>query len=260
MVKDNNNKAEFLRFKALDAFEELRHGVFTKRNGLSQGPFESLNVGVAVGDDPDIVEQNRLAIANAMRAQTLAFVSQVHGDKILVLNGQSHNGEKLWNTGVKADAIITDRPGLFLAVNVADCQPILMYDPKMKVVAAVHSGWRGSVLDISGASVKSMTKNFSCDPKDLIVGVGPSLGPCCAEFVNYKTELPEDFWQYKIKNRHFDFWAATKDQLMNAGVLEKNIYFSNICTKCGPDDFFSYRKNNVTGRFAAVIGLKGVMD
>ncbi|MBW1984000.1 MAG: polyphenol oxidase family protein, partial [Deltaproteobacteria bacterium] len=94
-----------------------------------------------------------------------------------------------------------------------------------------------------------------CKSSDLIAGIGPSLGPCCAEFVNYKKEIPEAYWTYKNQDNYFDFWAVSKDQLCNAGVLPENTHLSKICTKCHTDRFYSYRGEGTTGRFAAVIGL-----
>lgn len=258
MVRIEKNGVSFFRFKALSEFKEIEHGIFTRHKGLSKKPFDGLNVGVAVGDNPETVNKNRLAVAKAMAAKHLAFVRQIHGDKVLVLDGHDANNSKtILNTGIEADAIVTNCPGIFCAICVADCQPVLIYDPQKKVVGAIHSGWRGSLLNISGKAIRIMSEKFSCDPVNLVACVGPSLGPCCAEFINYKTEIPKQFWKYKSQDNHFDFWAMTRDQLGKAGILDKNIYFDNICTKCGPDDFYSFRKDKTTGRFAAVIGLKG---
>jgi copper oxidase (laccase) domain-containing protein len=101
-----------------------------------------------------------------------------------------------------------------------------------------------------------MQQHFGCHPGAILAGIGPSLGPCCAEFINYKAEIPKEFWCYKDPDDHFDFWAISSDQLLNAGVLAKHIESSQICTRCRTDEFFSYRAEKTTGRFAAVIGLK----
>jgi copper oxidase (laccase) domain-containing protein len=131
-----------------------------------------------------------------------------------------------------------------------------MCDPIRQVVANVHSGWRGSIINIIGRTVNAMEKHFGCDPAQIQAGIGPSLGPCCAEFVNYETEIPEKFWHHKDAGHHFDFWSISQDQLMDAGVLKANIENCQICTKCHTDLFFSYRGEGTTGRFASVIGLK----
>jgi hypothetical protein len=152
--------------------------------------------------------------------------------------------------------MLTDRAGKFLVVQVADCQPILMHDPVRRVVANVHCGWRGSLADVAGRTVAALQGRFGCAPQDLLVGVGPSLGPCCAEFVNYRSEIPERLWGYRRDSVCFDFWAMTRDQLVAAGVRDGNIQISGLCTRCDPGRFFSYRTHNRTGRFPAVIGLK----
>ncbi len=257
MLEPELNGLRLLRFPALTCFEGINHGVFSRHGGVSQGPLATLNVGTAVDDVPENVQKNRLAIASVLGARRLAFVQQVHGKDVAVLDSSMDTGSNtLWSTGLKADALVTDIPGVFCAMAVADCQPILLYDPTKKVVAAIHSGWKGSLLDIVGDTVLTMVDTFGSAPKDLVAGIGPSLGPCCAEFIHYQKEIPEQFWPYKDENNHFDFWAITRDQLVRAGVADKNVFCVEICTKCGPDDFYSYRKDHHTGRFAAVIGIR----
>jgi hypothetical protein len=101
-----------------------------------------------------------------------------------------------------------------------------------------------------------MKQHFGCSPNDILAGIGPSLGPCCAEFINYETEIPKEFWGYKDSDDIFDFWAISFDQLMKAGVPERNIESSQMCTRCRTETFYSYRAEKTTGRFASVIGLK----
>jgi YfiH family protein len=152
--------------------------------------------------------------------------------------------------------MVTDQTEKYLVIQVADCQSVLMYEPTRQVVANVHCGWRGSIHNIIGRSVDVMIQNFGCRPGDIRVGIGPSLGPCCAEFINYKAEIPKELWGYRDSNNRFDFWAISTEQLMKTGVLEKNIESSQLCTHCHTEEFFSYRAEKTTGRFAAVIGLK----
>jgi len=145
---------------------------------------------------------------------------------------------------------------VFIGIQVADCQPILLWDPVRQVAANVHSGWRGSVQNIPGLTVAVMQERFNCNAKDMLAAIGPSLGPCCSEFVHYRTEIPQRFWRYKDAADRFDFWAITCDQLQTAGIDPVNIACSGICTRCSTDRFFSYRGEGTTGRFAAVIGLR----
>lgn len=257
MIIKKNNPLQYFTFSTLNAFDDLCHGVFTRRNGFSSGDFKSLNACFSVGDSQTSVEKNRNEIARSMDCQRLAFSNQVHETGILVY--KKNEGNRSSETDVPAptgDAMITDIPGKFLAIQLADCQGILLYDPGKKVVANVHSGWRGSVKDILGACVESMKTEFGCRPATIHAGISPSLGPCCAEFKNFRQEIPKELWAYKNPAHYFDFWKISRDQLVRAGLLPKNIEISNICTKCNSHLFYSFRKKHRTGRFVSVIGLK----
>lgn len=100
-----------------------------------------------------------------------------------------------------------------------------------------------------------MKSRYGCRAADVHAGIGPSLGPCCAEFKNYRSEIPRHLWDYRGPDDHFDFWAMSRDQLRQAGVPAGNIVSSRLCTRCRTDLFFSYRGEKVTGRFAALIGV-----
>jgi polyphenol oxidase len=143
-----------------------------------------------------------------------------------------------------------------LAVQTADCQSILLYDPVRRAVGNIHSGWRGSIQYIIGHAVAKMTAVFGTLASDLSAGIGPALGPCCAEFIHYRREIPESLWQYRVGESHFDFLAMSRDQLQLAGVPADHIAMSHLCTRCRTDLFFSYRAEKTTGRVAAVIGLE----
>ena len=188
-----------------------------------------------------------------MGGQELVFASQVHGDDILILKKDSSDKRPFPMTG---DAIITDIPGKNLVIQTADCQAVLLYDTVKKVAANVHSGWRGSICNIIGKTVQAMKEIFGCHPGDIFAGIGPALGPCCAEFIHYEKEIPGIYWKYKNNSHHFDFRAISRDQLCSAGLKAENIHSTEMCTKCRTDLFFSYRGEGNTGRFAAVIGIK----
>ncbi|MEW5736051.1 MAG: peptidoglycan editing factor PgeF [Thermodesulfobacteriota bacterium] len=244
-----------LRFDALEQ-NGFSHAVFARRGGVSSGPYKSLNLGANVGDDPQNVAENRLRAARALEADSLVMVRQVHGRRVLAIRREDPVQAGVWPTGEKADALITDVPGVFCSVKVADCQPILLADPQKNVVAACHSGWRGSVENIAAATVSAMTETFGCLPADLVACVGPSLGPCCAEFVNYRTELPESFLPFAAGQNRFDFWAITRSQLEGAGLASRNIHVAGICTRCDQENFFSFRRDRTTGRNMAAIGVR----
>jgi len=236
----------------------LVHGIFTRQGGQSRAPFNFLNVGLGIGDQPDVVAVNRRRVAACLGVERLVFTHQVHGDDILTVKGGDHPGQAgALHEKQTADAMITDATGICLAIQVADCQAVVVYDPDRAVVANIHSGWRGSIVNIIGRTVQTMIVEFGCNPGHLLAGVSPSLGPCCAEFVNFVQEIPKEFWPYQISKDHFDFWAMSRDQLIQAGVPKKSIEISGWCTRCHPEQFFSYRAEQDTGRFVVAAGLCG---
>jgi YfiH family protein len=254
MHEVEENGLKFYRFDQLNDCAEIYHGVSTRQGGSSAHPFDSLNVAVGVGDDPVHVRYNRLRILTAIGGTQMIFMRQVHGPKVHIV------GKDDAQTGAEtvlptADALITATPGLLLVVQVADCQPVLLFDYRRHIIACVHSGWQGSVIDILGRTVATMVAKFNCRPADILAGIGPSLGPCCAEFRHYQTEIPRQFWPYKDARHYFDFWAISVDQLCSAGLKKENIEVARICTRCHFKRYFSYRAEKTTGRFAAVIGL-----
>jgi YfiH family protein len=280
MIAKQKNGVSFLEFPKLAGLPGILHGVFTRNNGKSKGSFRSLNVSFGVGDDDQTVLENRTIISRCFNEKDLVFLDQVHGTRILVFS-KEHHFYQVFDAGgcfkgeyseilegqtdtfgidserrFEADAIVTDIPGKLLVIQVADCQSILIYDPVQEVTANVHSGWRGSINNIIGCTLKVMENSFGCRSRDIVAGIGPSLGPCCAEFINYKNEIPGAFWKYKNDTHHFDFWSISRDQLCEAGVVVENVDLSRMCTKCDSSRFFSFRGEGTTGRFAALIGLK----
>jgi hypothetical protein len=247
----SENGLGYYQFEHLAAYGQIRHAVFPRTIGASRAPFHRLNVSFSVGDDPEHVRANRDRVRRCLKGAELLFARQVHGDGVLVVDDLA--GSPAQPVG---DAMVSALPGKALAVQVADCQPILFYDPQRRVVASAHSGWRGSLAGVAVRTLEVMAARFGCSARDVLVGVGPSLGPCCAEFVNYRDEIPASLWGYRRGAARFDFWAITRDQLIGAGVPAVQIENSGMCTKCRTDRFFSYRGEKTTGRFPAAIGLR----
>ncbi|MEX1297754.1 MAG: peptidoglycan editing factor PgeF [Desulfotignum sp.] len=242
----------------------LVHGVFTRSGGVSRPPFDTLNVGFSTGDDPSAVRENRTRILSCLGLSRSVFLNQVHGKQILVLERKDKiDPDLFWSpdhlahgTVLSADAVVTDLKQVVLVIQVADCQAVMLADPEKNVIANVHSGWRGSIENIIGRCVGVMVDRFGCDPKQMLAGISPSLGPCCAQFIHYRKEIPEPLWQYKLPDRdYFDFWRLSVDQLQEKGLDLQHITTMGECTRCRPDRFFSYRQAGKTGRFACAIGL-----
>jgi len=175
------------------------------------------------------------------------MADQIHADDIVEVNEKP-------KIELRCDAFMTQKRGLPLMVKVADCQGVLIYDPKNKAIASVHSGWKGSALNIIGKTIAKMGGRYGSDPKDLRVAISPSLGPCCAEFSDPENELPTFCKPFIKPNRHVDFWALSKSQCLEAGVLEDQIEITRRCTKCEPG-YFSYRNGDMQ-RMGVFVKLK----
>ncbi len=251
----------YLQFPSLAAIGGIFHAVFTRyaMNGRQQRT--ALNLGLGCGDPDNMIWANRRRVLDTMGSRFAVFARQVHGADVGVWSGPSDTlaqgkGSQHGHAYLQADALITAMAGPALMIQVADCQPVLMVDPVQRVAANVHSGWRGSIQNVIGRTLAAMSTQFGCRPEDIHCGIGPSLGPCCAQFVNFQKEIPEQFWSYRQSGDLFDFWQLSVDQLIAAGVPQANIAVSRICTRCNQQLFFSYRGERSTGRFAAVIGIK----
>lgn len=240
-------------FPGLSNLPGLVHRVFTRWGGVSEPPYDNLNVSYSVSDRPAHIKTNLEKIKDVLRAERLMFMTQEHGENIVILRkdtSPSHRGIP------SADAMITNMPHLALMVKQADCQGVIIFDPGKKVLAIVHCGWRGHVRNILQGVVTRMKKDFACRPSDLFAAVGPSLGPCCAEFTTYKDIFPGHFETFLVQENHFDLWAVSRRQLQKAGLKRKNIEIAGICNRCRTDLFYSYRGEGKTGRFATVAMLQ----
>jgi YfiH family protein len=237
------------------ALLQTPNAMFTRMGGCSQPPFDSLNLSFAVGDQVDAVQENRSRIISLLGIDLLLATRQVHGDAVLVVTTATKDA-----TQVEADALITNQPGLGLLIQQADCQAVLLHDPTRSAIAAVHCGWRGSVLGIIRKTVASLEEAYGCQPHNLSAVISPSLGPCCAEFRNHQKELPSSFLPFRQGDCHFDFWQISREQLMGCGVRPENIEITGCCTSCSRD-YFSYRQavrtdSGITGRNGSVIALE----
>ena len=231
------------------------YALFDRHGGVSKGLYASLNVGHHVGDEEAAVQENRRKVKMIMEVPHVLSAKQVHGIEIHCLTKPLTKDTEVDGY----DALITDLAGVGLMIQQADCQAVLLFDPVREVIAAVHCGWRGSVQQILSRVISVMIEKYQTNPVDLQAVISPSLGPCCAEFVNYRQELPSDFQQFMVRDNYFDFRQITRYQLMGGGVSEEKIKMAGICTCCSAD-YFSYRRakrlsDGLTGRNCSFIAL-----
>jgi polyphenol oxidase len=240
------------RSPLLAGFPELVHGFFTRRGGVSAGPYRSLNLSFAVGDDPESVAENRRRLREALELDNLTGATQVHGHGYaLITSGSPTIGEI-----PEVDILLTGEAGPGLLIKQADCQAVLLYDPKRRVAANVHCGWRGQVQNVLAQAVARLGEIFGSRPRDMRAAISPSLGFCCAEFRHFRRELPPEFWTYQVRPTYFDLWRLSRDQLLAVGLKPAHIDVAGLCTRCRAQDFYSYRRDGTTGRQGAIIALR----
>jgi YfiH family protein len=249
MIRQKQGEVEWLEFELLAEQPNLVHGVFLRHGGVSEGAFGSLNAGGLMGDEPEKIVENRRRILQALNIEQYVAGTQVHGNNVACVNqADQEPGE--------CDAIITQLKGLGLMMKHADCQVAIVYDPIQHALANVHSGWRGNVKNIYRETILNMQRIFHSKPENLLVGISPSLGPQHAEFKHYEREFPKDFWRFQIRPTYFDLWAIARDQLEQSGVLPHHIQIAGICTYTNTQDYFSYRREKISGRHATMAMLK----
>ncbi len=246
MLRKNDSHFVWYEFELLQKYP-VKHAVFTRKGGVSKAPFDSLNVGDNVGDDPEDVRENKSRIAEKFSVNHLQFLTQVHGNDVEQITKK--------DDALSADGMVTTQKGLALAIRHADCQAAIFYDRKNHVLANVHAGWRGNVQHIYHRTLEKMKQITDTKPEDVIACISPSLGPTFAEFVNYKTEFPESFWKYQDENNHFNLWKIAKDELLELNIPEEQIEIASICTYINEGDFFSFRRVRETGRNATLCSL-----
>ena len=241
------------------------HGFTTRYGGVSEGIFESLNLGENRGDERESVAENYRRIKNALGIEgNLVFSRQVHGTEVRVV-GKGDTRELFTPIDYEADGLITNEADVPLIIFTADCVPVLLYDGVVGAVGAVHAGWRGASADICGVAVRKMATEFGCDARNIRAAIGPSIGPCCYETDAEVTEKAaeilggiEKFARPAANGKYMtDLWEMVKLTLLKAGVPEENISLAGECTKCNHEKYWSHRyTNGQRGSQASIIMLK----
>lgn len=249
MLWKERNGIHWLEFELFQGLP-LTHALFLRNGGVSPKPFFSLNFSPFSGDTHENVQKNIEMALSIINAGSAAYSHLEHSNKVIRVDSPGLTNKK------NADALSTSQRGLALMTTYADCQCALIYDPVKHIAGNVHSGWRGCVKNIYKETVEHMKNAHGSKASDLLVGIGPSLSPERAEFMNYAVELPKSFLSYRINEFHFDFWNIAYDQLKDAGVSPAHIEIAKICTYNNPDHFFSYRRDKLTGRHAGFIALQ----
>jgi YfiH family protein len=226
----------------------------TRKDGFSASPYDSLNMSYAGGDDKSCVDMNydKVFTAFGLERERLISIKQVHGSDVLIIK---RSGEGQVGTG-DFDAVVTDDTSLCLSILTADCVPIFLYDGEKGVFAAVHAGWRGTALGIAKKAVNVMEREFLCDPCNIGAALGPAIGSCCYEIKREvlnkliaSVDMSAD-GMYRLEGDKVypDLKKINIAQLKECGVKDEMISSADYCTSCSDDLFFSFRRDNVTGR------------
>ena len=185
----------------------------------------------------------------------LAMLRQVHSDCLHVVRPASRGEQP--SELLEGDALLSGEAGVLLGVRTADCLPLLLLDPRAKVVAAVHAGWRGSAKQIGAKAVEKLREEFGTRPEDIEVLIGPGIGPCCYEVGAEVAAHFEGAVNRREGRVYLDLEAANKTQFRDAGVPEEQIHAAEMCTGCLSERFYSYRREGVqAGRMLAVVGIR----
>jgi YfiH family protein len=225
--------------------------VTSRYGGISETPYDSLNLALHVKDNPKnvLVNRTRVSQKHNFLVENLIYMEQTHSVNISIIKDCSVN--RIEN----CDALITNVKNIPIMVMVADCIPILLYDPKKSVIAVVHAGRNGTFNEIAKKSVLKMVEVFGCETSDILVYLGASIHKCCYEVGIEIARLVDDKYSEKRDEKwYLDLHSMNVDQLDSVGI--KNIEISSICTCCDKD-YFSYRREGITGRFAGIMKLHG---
>ena len=288
----NNAGLKILELVPFKKFDWLIHGFSTRSGGVSvldshqlrlSRTEKVLNLGYTDWDDRERVDENRHRFAKALEhsEMPLATLRQIHSDIAHIVSAPPAEPPK-------GDALATSSPGLLLAIQTADCIPILLVDPRHRAVAAIHAGWRGTLARIAAKALGRMQMQFSTRPADVLAAIGPGIGQCCYEVgpdvvKEFAAQFPQAAawfegpfealasgedpnplpWLTMMPPGHqpppprcyLDLKAANAAMLSGAGVSPKNIFTSDLCTSCRTDLFFSYRREHLTGRLLSAIAI-----
>lgn len=259
----------YLRVEFLEARAPVRAVFTSRRGGVSKAPYNGLNLGLHVGDDPQAVLANRVLLAGVLDRPLESWVigAQVHGNEVARV-GREETGSgvrELASALADIDALVTATPGVTLVAFYADCVPLYLVDPVNRALGLAHAGWQGTVLKVGARTVARMVTEFGSRPADLLAAIGPAVGPCCyqvdARVADAVREQLPSSGEFLVPDSPYhwrlDLPRANYLGLLEAGLRPDHIVTAGICTCCRPETFFSYRASGgLTGRQAALLALR----
>ncbi len=260
----------FLTCEKLEGIPFIKHGFSTRKGGVSEGIFDSMNLSFTRGDKDDAVRENfrRMAIAIGVEEDSLVFAKQTHTTNVRVVTKED-KGKGI----TKAldyddiDGLITNVPGLCLTTFYADCVPLFVVDPVHKAIGLSHSGWRGTVAKMGQVTLDRMKETFGTKAEDVVVAIGPSICQKCYEvsedvIIEFQNHFNKKWWDslyYKKENGRYqlNLWKANEIIFLESGVKKENIAVTNVCTNCNSELLWSHRATKgERGSLAAFMAIK----
>lgn len=263
----SDGKLEYIQFPKLVKCGVVRHTFSTRNGGVSTGDLATMNLSFNRNDSRENVEKNYEILCSAVGIDVshLVLSQQTHTNNVISVT-EEHRGTGFSKAPFcDVDGLVTDRAGVALVTQYADCTPLLFCDPKKKVIATSHAGWRGTVKLIGKVTVEKMVRDYGSNPDDIIVGIGPCINQCCYEvddpvFEEFKKldflNLNNIFTSKENGRYMLNLVEANRQILIHSGINPQNIDASDICTCCNANDLHSHRATGgKRGNLAAIIEL-----
>ena len=264
MIRNEVDGIVFFTFNNLTQ-NGIKHLFSTRIGGVSKGKFASMNLSFS-RDDAKSVSENFKRIAQlGFPLGKMVLSNQIHESKVKrVFDSDCGKGILIKSDIIGVDGLMTNEQGVVLVTFYADCVPLYFYDPEKKAIALSHAGWRGTLAEIGKGTIEQMEIEFGSNPSDILIGIGASICKDCfevgsevADAFMEKLSYSSDFIKQSQSNDDkffIDVRGINKQALINAGVLERNIEISDICTKTNPDTFYSHRAMGIErGSMAAFL-------
>ncbi len=262
MKRKQFNGRVYFKSDLLEEIDDITHCFTTKCGGESEGKIEGLNLGFRCGDNPESVRANYVLVAEDMEFpfERITAGRQTHSENIRIITEEDAGKGVSRESDIQdVDGMVTNLKNLPLVVYYADCVPVLLADSNAGVVAAVHSGWRGTVAGITRNAVEIMVSKFGADPANIKAAIGPSIGPCCFETGEEVALQFDEKFVERCENgkARVDLWKANMEILEGCGIKRENIDVLQVCTICNSNMLYSYRTHkDATGRMGAFIMIK----
>ena len=268
MKINDHNGLQYISFENIESTGFVNHAFSTSIGGVSKAQYTSLNLGLNTGDNPECVKENyrRMAEAVGFSCENIVRANQTHGVGVHVATAGDRGDGFLKQSSIEnVDALITNQENVVLQTLNADCVPVFLVDPVTRCIGLAHAGWRGTLHEIAGETVKRMKAEFGANPANMVAAIGPSIGPYAFEVDNgLGEEFCEKFSKYPVRRVQrgmdsslVDLWGLNHDTLVQAGLYPENIQIAAMCTYFEISMFYSHRRmKKLRGSMAAFIEIK----